>query len=381
MLRDPRMKATARIIVRHALKVKPGAKVMIDALDECEELTIAVTDALNEAGALPYFIHESIRVRANWLKCATKEQMDLWFKHKVAARREMDHVLQIRGQDNWSELAEVPPENLRYFGHLHIRMGREGRKDGANTTIIRYPSKSLAQQGGMSTDAFTNLYFKLSTMNFRTLHREMEPLKDAIDNANDVRIVAPGTDLTFSIAGLTTNISAGTWNIPDGETAMTIVRDSPNGRIAYNVPSSHQGLVFRDIALTFKNGKVVKVEADEREKVEAILDTDEGARYIGEFAIGVNPYLRRHMIDTLFDEKMAGSLHFTPGGTDSNGKLSNVHWDIVQSHLPPYSGGEIHLDGKLWRKDGQFVDKKLERLNPDALQAILDNDDTTGSWC
>ena len=381
MLHDPRMTAAARIIVRHALKVKPGAKVMIDALDECEELIIAVIDAVNEAGALPYMIHESIRVRANWLKRATKEQMDLWFTHKAAARREMDHVLQIRGQDNWCELADVPPENLRYFGHLHIRMGREGRKEGANTTIIRYPSKSLAQQGGMSTDAFTDLFFKVSTMNFRTLHREMEPLKEAIDRANDVRIVAPGTDLTFSIAGLTTKISAGTWNIPDGETAMTIVRESANGRIAYNVPSSHQGLVFRDIALTFRDGKVVAVEADEREKMEAILDTDEGARYIGEFAIGVNPYLRRHMIDTLFDEKMAGSLHFTPGGTDSAGNLSTVHWDIVQCHLPHYGGGEIHLDGRLWRKDGTFVDEALSRLNPDTLQAILEQDDTSGAWC
>ncbi len=375
------MAATARIIVRHALKVQPGAKVMIDALDDCEELIIAVLSEINSVGALPYMIHESIRVRANWLRQATKEQMDLWFAHKAAIRREMDHVLQIRGQENWSELADVPPETLRYFGHLHIRMGKEGRKDGANTTIIRYPSKSLAQQGGMSTDAFTDLFFRLSTMNFKVLHREMEPLKEAIDKANDVRIVAPGTDLSFSIAGLTTSISAGTWNIPDGETAMTIVRESANGRIAYNVPSSHQGLVFRNIALTFKDGKITDIEADERENMEAILDTDEGARYIGEFAIGVNPYLRHHMIDTLYDEKMAGSLHFTPGGTDSNGRLSSVHWDIVQSHLPPYSGGEIYLDGKLWRKDGLFVDKALLRLNPDALQAILEETTEPGSWC
>jgi aminopeptidase len=374
------MTATARVIVHHALKVKPGAKVMIDSLDECEELIIAVMEELSGVGALPYRIHESIRVRANWLKRATKEEMDLWFDHKAAARREMDHVLQIRGQDNWYELAEVPPETLRYFGHLHIRMGREGRKEGANTTIIRYPSKSLAQQGRMSTDAFTDLFFRLSTMNFRVLHREMEPLKAAIDNANDVRIVAPGTDLTFSIAGLTTNISAGTWNIPDGETAMGIVRESANGRIAYNVPSSHQGLVFHNIALTFRDGKVIEVEADEKDKVEAILDTDEGARYIGEFAIGVNPYLRSHMIDTLYDEKMAGSLHFTPGGTDSNGTLSTVHWDIVQSHLPPYAGGEIYLDGKLWRKDGLFVDDALARLNPDTLQQILEENTGPEGW-
>lgn len=380
MLRDPRMEATARVIARHALKIEPGHKVLVDALDDCEELMIAVIDAINEVGGLPFLLHQSLRVRRAWLMQADREQMDLWFDHNIAIRSDMDRILMIRGQDNWSELADVPPQTLRYFGNLHIRLGKERKKEGRRVTIIRYPSKSLAQQRGMSTDAFTDLYFKLSTMNFKVLHREMEPLKEAIDNADDVRIVAPGTDLTFSIAGLTTNISAGTSNIPDGETAMGIVRESANGRIAYNVPSSHQGLVFRDIALTFKDGRIVGVEADEQEKMEAILDTDEGARYIGEFAIGVNPYLRTHMIDTLFDEKMAGSLHFTPGGTDSEGNLSRVHWDIVQSHLPPYDGGEIYLDGRLWRKDGLFVDEALARLNPDKLEAILEETPEPGGW-
>jgi aminopeptidase len=152
---------------------------------------------------------------------------------------------------------------------------------------------------------------------------------------------------------------------------MEIVRESANGRIAYNVPSSHLGFVYRDIVLEFRNGRVVSVEADDRERVEEILDTDGGARYVVEFAIGVNPYLRRHMVDTLFDEKMAGSLHFTPGGVDDAGTPSQVHWDIIQSHLPHYGGGEIWLDGKLWRKDGLFVDAAMQRLNPDALEAIL----------
>jgi aminopeptidase len=355
------MAAVARTIARHALVIRPGETVVVDALDECEELIIAVIDAVNAEGGLPYLLHQSLRVRRSWLMAATTEQMELWFDHNLAVRQRADCILMIRGQDNWSELADVPAPTLRYFGNLHIRLGREGRKPGARTTVIRYPSKSLAQQRGMSTDAFANLFFKVSAMDFKTLR-------------------APDTDLSFSIEGLNTNISAGTWNIPDGETAMQIVRESAQGRIKYNVPSSHQGLVFRDIALTFENGRVVAVEADEREKMKAILDTDDAGRYIGEFAIGVNPYLRPHMIDTLFDEKMAGSLHFTPGGTDAEGNTSQVHWDIVQSHLSHYGGGEIYLDGKLWRKDGLFVDKALERLNPDQLQSILDKDDGTAAW-
>ena len=375
------MAAMARIIARHALEIKPGHRVLIDALDDCEELIIAVIDAVNAEGGLPYLQHQSLRVRRSWLIGATIEQLDMWFDHTLSVRKDMDRVLMIRGQDNWSELIDVPPATLRYFGNLHIRLGREGRKEGFKSTIIRYPSKSLAQQRSMSTDAFTDFFFKVCAMNFKTLYREMEPLKEAIDRANDVRIVAPDTDLTFSIEGLNTSISAGTWNIPDGETAMQIVRESVNGRIAYNIPSSHQGLVFSDIALTFEKGKVIDVQASEKEKMEAILDTDEGARYIGEFAIGVNPYLTTHMIDTLFDEKMAGSLHFTPGGTDSDGNTSKVHWDIVQSHLSNYGGGEIFLDGRLWRKNGLFVDSGMQRLNPESLALILDADDGTGSWC
>ena len=381
MLNDPRLNATAKIIARHALDVQPGHRVLVDALDDCEDFIIAVVDAIKAAGGLPFLQHEALRVRRAWLIGATREQLDMWFEHSLSIRKDMDRVLMIRGQDNWSELSDVPPETLRYFGGRHIRLGKEGRKAGGKSTIIRYPSRSLAQQRSMSTDAFTELFFKVCAMNFKILHREMEPLKAALDSAKQVRIVAPDTDLSFSIDGIDCNISAGTWNIPDGETAMGVVRESANGRIAYNIPSSHQGLVFRDIALTLRDGKVVRVEADEREKMEEILDTDEGARYIGEFAIGVNPYLRHYMIDTLFDEKMAGSLHFTPGGTDSEGTLSWVHWDIVQSHLPHYGGGEIYLDGRLWRKDGLFVDQAMERLNPDALQRILDEDNGTASWC
>lgn len=198
----------------------------------------------------------------------------------------------------------------------------------------------------MSTEAFADRFFELCSMDFRVLHREMEPLKAALDRAETVRIVASGTDLSFSIKGVECSISAGTWNIPDGETAMGIVRESANGRIAYNVPSSHLNRVFRDIALTFKDGRVVEVEADDREGVESILDA-------------------------LFDENIAGSLHFTPGGKDAEGKQCQVHWDLIQNHLPHFGGGEIWLDGKLWRKDGLFVDLDLQRLNPDVLEATL----------
>jgi aminopeptidase len=373
MNRDPRIDKMARILATHSLKIQKNDKVLIDATDECDELIVAMLEKIREIGAIPYVQHQSLRVRRAWLLGATAAQFDLWYEQQVSLRLEMDCILSLRGQDNCCELIDVPAETMRTYTNLNINIGMNARKPGRRSTVIRYPSRSLAQQSGMSLEAFTDLFYRVCAMNYEVLHREMEPLKAAIDAANQVHIIAPGTDLEFSIKDLECSISAGTWNVPDGETAMGIVRESANGRIAYNIPSNHQGFIYKDIALTLKDGRIAEVEASECERMEAILDTDEGARYIGEFAIGVNPYLLTHMTDTLFDEKMAGSLHFTPAGTDSEGNRSLVHWDIIQSHLPHYGGGEIYLDEKLWRKDGLFVDDHMQHLNPDNLRETMDS--------
>ncbi|MAG13943.1 MAG: aminopeptidase [Spirochaetales bacterium] len=376
MQKDSRIDKMARIIARHALSVKPGEKVLIEATDDCDALIIAVIRSVNEVGGIPIVQHESLPVRRAWLMGATEGHLQTWYESSLSIRGDIQCLLSLRGQDNRSELADVPAETMRRYNNLTIKLGQAMRRPGFRKTVIRYPSKSLAQQCGMSTEAFADHFYRVCAMNFQRLHREMEPLKNAIDQAEEVRIVAPGTDLSFSIRDLQCSISAGTWNIPDGETAMQIVRDSVEGHITYNVPSSYQGYVFHGIRLTFSRGKIVNAEANDKPRIEAILDSDEGARYIGEFAVGVNPFLRRHMIDTLFDEKMAGSLHFTPGGTAADGTRSLVHWDIVQSHLKHYGGGEISLDGRLWRKDGEFVDEHMQGLNPDNLLQTLESLDS-----
>lgn len=371
-MKDPRLANLARLIVRHSLMLNPGENVLIDAIEECDQLIIAVLEAVGEVGGNSYVVHQSLPVRRAWLMGVTDANLLHWYEQMLPLRRQADCYLCIRGQDNAYELADVPLETMRKYGALTMKLNHEGKKAGARTTIIRFPSKSLAQQSGMSTEAFTDHFFGACAINYPVLQREMEILKAALDTASEVRIVAPGTDLSFSIAGISCAISAGTWNIPDGEVAMEVIRESATGRIAYNIPSNHLGHVYRDIALEFRKGCVVHVEGGSSKRMEAILDTDEGARYVGEFAIGVNPYLRHHITDTLFDEKMAGSLHFTPAGTDRDGVRSLVHWDIIQSHLQHYGGGEIYLDGQLWRKDGLFVGQLLARLNPDELASTLD---------
>jgi len=192
-----------------------------------------------------------------------------------------------------------------------------------------------------------------------------------MQNTDEVRIVAKDTDLRFSIKGMKAVKCDGHMNIPDGEVYTAPVKNSVNGYITYNTPSNYAGFKFENIRFEFKDGKIVKAIANNTEKLNKILDTDEGARYIGEFSIGLNPYITKPMEDTLFDEKIAGSIHFTPGSAyedADNGNRSAVHWDIVLIQTPEYGGGEIYFDGKLIRKDGRFVIKDLEGLNPENLK-------------
>jgi aminopeptidase len=198
----------------------------------------------------------------------------------------------------------------------------------------------------------------------------MNALAKLMTKAKDVHIMGPGTDLRFSIAGIPGIPCGGSHNIPDGECFTAPVKHSVEGVVTYNAPSIYQGIAFDNVKFEFKQGKIVKATANNTKAINKILDTDDGARYIGEFAIGFNPHILEPMRDILFDEKIAGSFHFTPGQAYDgvgNGNKSQVHWDMVCIQRPEYGGGEIWFDGKLIRKDGIFVPKALNKLNPDYL--------------
>jgi aminopeptidase len=195
----------------------------------------------------------------------------------------------------------------------------------------------------------------------------MKALQKLMDKTSDVHLKGPGTDLKFSLKGLKSIYCGGSHNIPDGECFSAPVKDSVEGVISYNAPSIYQGIAFDSVKLEFSKGKIVKATANNTEAINKIFDSDKGARYIGEFAIGFNREIKEPMRDILFDEKIAGSFHFTPGqayeGPADNGNRSQVHWDLVNIQRPEYGGGEIWFDGKLIRKDGQFTLPELKALN------------------
>jgi len=236
---------------------------------------------------------------------------------------------------------------------------------------LRYPNHSMAQLANMSTESFEDFYFDVCNLDYAHMSQAMEPLVELMEETDKVRIVGPGTDLEFSIKDIPVIKCAGEMNIPDGEVFTAPVKDSINGVISYNTPGVYQGYTYHDIKLKFENGKIINAKANNTAKIRQVFNTDEGARYVGEFAIGVNPYIEEAMKDTLFDEKIKGSFHLTPGkcyDEANNGNQSSIHWDLVCIQTPEYGGGEIYFDDQLVRKDGKFVLDSLQQLNPGNLK-------------
>ena len=189
--------------------------------------------------------------------------------------------------------------------------------------------------------------------------------------ADRVHLKAPGTDLRFSIKGIGAKMCKGDRNIPDGEVFSCPTKFSVNGTIQFNTPTLYSGTKFENVRLDFDEGKIIKATANNTKRINEILDTDAGARYVGEFSLGFNPYILSPMCDILFDEKIAGSLHFTPGQAYEecdNGNRSAVHWDMVLIQRPEWGGGEVWFDGELIRKNGQFLPRDLKPLNPSNLK-------------
>ena len=229
----------------------------------------------------------------------------------------------------------------------------------------------MAQSAKTSLEDFEDFYFNVCNLDYSKMSNAMDSLVELMNKTDKVRLVSEGTDLTFSIKDIPAKKCAGRCNIPDGEVYTAPVRDSVNGVITYNTPSEMNGFTFENVKLTFKDGKIVECDGNDKERLEKVFNTDEGARYVGEFAIGVNPYITKPMNNILFDEKIAGSIHFTPGNCYDdayNGNHSAIHWDMVLIMTPEYGGGEIWFDDVLIRKDGIFVVPELECLNPENLK-------------
>ncbi len=368
---DPRITVLAQNLIRYSCALQGGEKVLIENTGFEAPLVKELVKEVYRIGGLPFVSLKDSSIERAWLLGAGETQVKMRAQYEAARMNEMDAYIGIRSGANSAELSDVPADKMDLYNkflwevvHGKIRVAK------TKWVVLRYPSPSMAQQAGTSTQAFEDYYFNVCNLDYAQMSQAMEPLVELMNRTDRVRIVGRDTDLTFSIKGLPAIKCAGKRNIPDGEVYSAPVRDSVNGYITYNTPSLFQGVVYEQIRFEFSNGKIVKATANDPERINKILDTDEGARYIGEFALGVNPYITIPMKDTLFDEKISGSFHFTPGSAyDScfNGNKSAIHWDLVCIQTPGYGGGEIYFDDVLVRKDGRFIIKQLEGLNPENL--------------
>ena len=366
---DARYPSLVDTIVKHSIKVQEGDKVLIEAFDIPEDFTVLLVRGIAEAGGLPLCETRQNRVLRELYRNATQEQMEFM---GAIERRRMEGVqgyVGVRGTLNATEMGDIPGERQALMQkYILQQVHSEIRVRKTKWVVMRWPTPSMAQQARMSTEAFEDFYFEVCTVDYEQMERDMAPLVDRMTKTNDVRITGPGTDLSFSIRDIPVVGCSGEMNLPDGEVFTSPVRDSVRGTLAVNTSSLFLGTVYENIKLRFKDGKIVEAQANHQDKINRVLDSDEGGRYIGEFAIGFNPRILHPMMDILFDEKIAGSFHFTPGQAyeeADNGNRSEIHWDLVTIQRPDYGGGEIYFDGELVRKDGLFVSDDLKALNYD----------------
>lgn len=367
---DPRYKKLAKLLVEYSTALKKGDRVLLDMIDVPDEFSIELMRASRAAGATPVVEVRHTRINREIIRQTDKEHAGLSRDLELFRMKKVQAYIAIRGSGNASENSDVPGDRMALYSRI-TRPVLNHRVNKTRWCVLRWPTPSMAQGAGMSTEAFEDLYFDVCTMDYRRMARAMVPLVRRMTKADRVYIKGPGTDLTFSIKGIGAKMCKGDRNIPDGEVFSCPVKTSINGRIQFNTPTLYSGTKFENVCLEFMEGKVVKATSNNTKRLNEILDTDPGARYTGEFSLGFNPYILSPMCDILFDEKIAGSLHLTPGQAYEdcdNGNRSAVHWDMVLIQRPEWGGGEIWFDKELIRKDGRFLPRDLKALNPEKLK-------------
>lgn len=370
---NPQYEKLAKVLIRYSTNLQAGEKILIEFTDAPTEMVQAIIREALVVKAIPVLEQKTTRLQRELFLGATEERIKFIAETELERMKKMNAWIGIRGLLNAKEISDVPMKKMKLYEQFWLKpVHLEQRVRHTKWVILRVPTASMAQMAGMSTDAFEDFYFDVCTgVDWKKASKAMDPLVKLMDRTDKVHIKGPGTDLTFSIKGIPAVKCDGHLNIPDLEVFTAPVKNSVNGVLQYNTPTSQRGFTYENVRFVFKNGKITEATANNTKKLNEILNTDDGARYIGEFAFGLHPLIKKPMDDILFDEKINGSFHFTPGNAyeaeADNGNRSAIHWDMVCIQTPEYGGGEIYFDGKLIRKNGRFVPKNLQGMNPENL--------------
>jgi aminopeptidase len=369
---DPRIEKLASIIVNYSCKLKKGEKVLIESFGQAPfRLIQAIIREVYKAGGLPFVALKDNTISREIIKNCTIPQLKFMTEIDLLEMKGMQAYIGIRSHDNVNELGDLPREKIAEYMKNYSEIITDWRVEETKWVVLRYPNSSMAQLANTSLEAFEDFYYEVCNLDYAKMSKEMDNLVEFMDKTDNVKIKGPGTDLEFSIKDVPVIKCDGEFNLPDGEVFTAPVKTSINGIITFNIPQIEQGITFENVKFKFKDGKIIEATSNETERLNQFLDIDEGARYTGEFALGVNPYITKPMKDGLFDEKIMGSFHLTPGKCyeeASNGNKSALHWDMIVIQTPEYGGGEIYFDDVLVRKDGRFITDNLKGLNPENLK-------------
>lgn len=370
-MEDPRIRKLAHFLINYSVNLKQNENILIEVHGKEVPLARALIDEVYKVGGKPYLQVFDYNLERALLMNIDEQHMKDITSYELNRMKNMDAYIDIRATNNLSEFNDIPEDKIKiyrkdYWFPLHLKQ----RCSNTKWAVLRYPNDSMSQLARMSTEEYEDFYFNACLLNYSKMAKAMESLVKLMNTTDNVNLKGPETDLEFSIKNIASVALAGTNNIPDGEVYTAPVKNSVNGKIKFNCPSPYEGYMYNDICLEFKDGKIIKATSNNTEKINKIFDTDEGSKYVGEFAIGVNPVIKHPMGDILFDEKIDGSFHLTPGNCYDNaynGNKSALHWDLVSIQRPEYGGGEIYFDDVLIRKNGVFVLDELKCLNPENL--------------
>jgi len=369
---DPRIQKMASNLVNYSCEIKKKEKVLIECIGTSPfDLVKARVREVYKAKGTPFVIYGTNSITREILKKCTNEQLKLMADFEIYRMKEMQAYIGIRAHDNINELSDVNPKNMKMYSSSYSWPVAEYRIKNTKWVVLRWPNNSMAQLANTSLETFEDFYFNVCNLNYKKMSKAMDSLVDMMQKTDKVRLRGEGTDLSFSIKSMPAIKCDGKLNVPDGEVFTAPIKNSVNGTITFNTPAIFQGVTFENIFFEFKDGKIINATSNNTSRLNEVLDTDEGSRYVGEFSFGVNPYITKPMKDGLFDEKISGSIHLTPGNCydeASNGNNSSIHWDLVYIQTPEYGGGEIYMDDRLIRKDGIFTADELLCLNPENLK-------------
>lgn len=366
-MKDKRIEKLADIFINFSTRVKKGDIVLIEAIGTP---TLPFVKELHKKALLKGAKYVEIwfsepEITKDFYNLANKEQIKYFPEHKLDFMKKVNAYIAVRAPENSMVYANVNHHNL-LTNQKVMQPILDWRVNNTKWVVTRWPCHGFAQEAKMSLEELEDFYFSACIQDWASIKKKQDVLANMIRKAKEIRVKASDTDLVFRKDKLPAINCYGLRNIPDGEVYTVPIRNSVEGYITFNCPAVYQSQEFDGIRLEFRNGKVVKAtcKVGDEKKLNAILDTDEGARYVGEFSLGTNYSITKPMRNILFDEKIGGSIHLACGMAYKdcdNGNRSAIHWDIIKILK---GDGEIYFDGELIQKDGYFVHPRLVALNP-----------------